>query len=70
MIILKDDLYINCDILILEANEIYKEIKKENKNDYIYYFESMNKYINTYTYFKEKQIKEYIKEMKDYLLSI
>ena len=68
MRILTSDLYIECNDLIQEANELYEIVKyKELYKDDIYYIESMNKYINTYDKFKEKQIKQYIKDLKDYI---
>ena len=68
MRILTSDLYIDCNDLIQEANELYeiakyKELYKADLN----YIESMNKYINTYEKFKEKQIKQYITDLKDYI---
>jgi archaellum biogenesis ATPase FlaH len=68
MRILNTDLYIDCDDLIKEANILYeiakeKEIHKADLN----YIESMNKYINTYDKFKEKQIKQYITDLKEYI---
>ena len=68
MRILNTDLYIDCYDLIQEANILYeiakeKEIYKADLN----YIESMNKYINTYDKFKEKQIKQYITDLKEYI---
>ena len=70
MRILTSDLYIDCNDLIQEANELYEITKAKEKELYkddIYYIESMNKYINTYEKFKEKQIKQYITDLKDYI---
>ena len=68
MRLLSTDLYINCDNLIKEANILYEIAKyKDLYKDDIYYIESMNKYINTYERFKEKQIKQYITDLKDYI---
>ena len=39
-----------------------KKIFKEDLN----YIESMNKYINKYEFYKEKQIKQYIKDLEEY----
>ena len=68
MRILTSDLYIDCNDLIQEAKELYeiakyKELYKADLN----YIESMNKYINTYERFKEKQIKQYITDLKEYI---
>jgi hypothetical protein len=61
-----DDLYIDCSDLIKEANDLYKEaLKKEIENSYLAYFESMNKYINSYTSYREKLLKTYIKDLKE-----
>jgi hypothetical protein len=61
-----DDLYIDCGDLIKEANDLYKEaLKKEIENSYLAYFESMNKYINSYTAYREKLLKTYIKDLKE-----
>ena len=80
MHILSTDLYIDCYDLIKEANILYKEFKekqlykedKENKEKQLYkedinYIETMNKYINTYDKFKEKQIKQYIRDLQEYI---
>lgn len=68
MRLLETDLYIDCNDLIQEANKLYEEAKyKELYKDDIYYIESMNKYINTYEKFKEKQIKQYITDLKEYI---
>ncbi len=68
MLILESDLYIDCNDLIQEANILYeiaknKRLRKADLN----YIESMNKYINTYDKFKEKQIKQYITDLKEYI---
>lgn len=68
MRLLETDLYIDCNDLIQEANGLYQEAKaKELYKDDIYYIESMNKYINTYDKFKEKQIKQYITDLQEYI---
>jgi len=68
MRLLETDLYIDCNDLIQEANKLYEEAKeKELHNADLNYIESMNKYINTYEKFKEKQIKQYITDLKDYI---
>jgi hypothetical protein len=67
MKLLKDDLYINCDELIKEANLLY-EITKNKKLHELdkYYINDMNKYINKYQLFKERQIITYIRDLKEY----
>ena len=71
MRLLETDLYIDCYDLIQEANKLYEITKeKELYKDDIYYIESMNKYINSYDKFKEKQIKQYITDLKDYNIYI
>lgn len=67
-----DDQYINCDELIKEANELYQTfMKSDNKNklfkEDLNYIESMNKYINSFQYYKEKQIKQYIIDLNEYI---
>ncbi len=54
--------------LIKEANILYetarqKQMHAADKN----YIESMNKYINTYDKFKERQIKQYIRDLQEYI---
>lgn len=73
MRILETDLYIDCDDLIKEANILYEILKgmiqieqRIYKSD-LNYIESMNKYINTYEKFKEKQIRQYITDLKEYI---
>ena len=68
MRLLSTDLYINCDNLIKEANILYQEAKKKemhaaDKN----YINIMNKYINSYDRYKQQQIKQYIKDLQDYI---
>lgn len=63
---LTDD-YINCDVLIKEANILYnnvknKELEQLDKN----YIDSMNRYINGYERYKERQLKQYIKDLEEY----
>jgi hypothetical protein len=68
MRLLETDLYIDCNDLIQEANILYCEAKeKELYKDDIYYIQSMNKYINSYDKFKEKQIRQYITDLKEYI---
>ncbi len=70
MRLLSTDLYIDCYALIQEANELYKEAKEKEKELYkddIYYIDTMHKYINTYERFKEKQINQYIIDLKEYI---
>ncbi len=70
MLVLTTDLYINCNELINEANILYNTVKhRELYKDDLYYIQSMNHYINTYRNFKEKQIKQYITDLKDYISS-
>jgi hypothetical protein len=68
MIINDEDNYINCDELIKEANLLYNQINKQNLyiDDYNYII-SMHKYINSYEKFKERQIKQYINDLHNYL---
>ena len=71
MRLLISDLYIKCDDLIKDANILYNiAIKKETlyKDDVLYII-SMNKYINTYENFKELQIKQYIKDLNEYIFT-
>jgi hypothetical protein len=67
MKLLVEDLYINCDELIKEANLLYEIAKNKNllKLDK-YYIDDMNRYINKYQLFKQHQIKTYIKDLKEY----
>lgn len=68
MRILNTDLYIDCYDLIKEANILYQIAKKkELYKDDILYIECMNKYINSYDKFQEKQIKQYITDLKEYI---
>lgn len=70
MQLLTTDLYINCNELIREANILYNTVDYRNLyKDDLYYIQSMNRYINTYKNFKEKQIKQYITDLKDYISS-
>jgi hypothetical protein len=70
MLLLTTDLYINCNELIREANILYNTVDYRNLyKDDLYYIQSMNRYINTYKNFKEKQIKQYITDLKDYISS-
>lgn len=68
MFLKEEDFYIECKEEIKEANELYKIIMNDkNAIDkyYLYYFESMNKYINKYQKFRLKMIKTYIQDLKD-----
>lgn len=70
MQLLTTDLYINCNELIREANILYNTVEYRNLyKDDLYYIQSMNRYINTYKNFKEKQIRQYITDLKDYISS-
>ena len=67
-----NDQYINCDDLIKEANELYQIFMKSNNKTKLFredlnYIESMNKYINSFQYYKEKQIKQYIIDLNEYI---
>jgi len=66
---MKIDLYIDCNDLIKEANELYLEvIKKESITDEDKeYLDCMNKYINNYTKYRKKLIYEYINDLKKIL---
>jgi hypothetical protein len=63
---------IYCDELIKEANELYQTfMKSDNKNklfkEDLNYIETMNKYINSFQYYKERQIKQYIIDLHEYI---
>lgn len=67
MFLKEEDFYIECKEEIKEANELYKIIMNDKKTIdkyYLYYFESMNKYINKYQKFRLKLIKNYIEDLK------
>uniref|UniRef100_A0A6C0LIQ2 Uncharacterized protein n=1 Tax=viral metagenome TaxID=1070528 RepID=A0A6C0LIQ2_9ZZZZ len=67
MKLLKEDLYINCDDLIKEANVLYEIAKNKDLLELDkYYINDMNRYINKYNVFKERYIKMYIKDLKEY----
>ncbi len=70
MIIFENDLYINCDTLIIEANILYNIIKINGylnlHKDDIFYIDTMNNYINNYFLFKKKQIIQYIDDLTEY----
>jgi hypothetical protein len=67
MKLLKEDLYINCDDLIKEANVLYEIAKNKDLFELDkYYINDMNRYINKYNLFKERYIKMYIKDLKEY----
>jgi len=66
MKILIEDLYIDCEENIKIANELYLQaIQKDLSFDNIEYLNSMNKYINKYSKFREKIIKNYIEDLKE-----
>jgi hypothetical protein len=68
MKLLSNDLYINCEDLINEANRLYNIAKtKELHKDDILYITSMNKYINSYDNYKELKIKQYIQDFNEYI---
>lgn len=59
--------YTNCNKLIIQANNIYKNIDKTKiDKDYLMYFESMNKYINKYKLYRESLINKYLKDLIEY----
>ena len=67
-----NDQYINCHDLIKEANELYQIFMKSNNKNKLFkedlnYIESMNKYINSFKYYKEKQIRQYINDLHEYI---
>jgi hypothetical protein len=70
MITFENDLYINCDTLIIEANILYNIIKINGylnlHKDDIFYIDTMNNYINNYFLFKKKQIIQYIDDLIEY----
>ena len=69
MRLLISDLYIKCDDLINDANILYNiAINQKLHNDDILYITSMNKYINSYENYKESKIKQYIEDLKEYIL--
>ncbi len=68
MKLLITDLYIDCNELIKEANALYqKAIEKELNRDDLLYIESMNRYINGYEKYKEKSIRTYINDLREYI---
>jgi hypothetical protein len=69
MKILITDLYIDCNQLIKEANALYKiAIENDLSFDNKEYLNSMNKYINKYSKFREKLIKNYIEDLKEMII--
>ena len=59
-----EDLYIDCNDLIKEANELYSKINKEELNEAnLEYIETMNRYINKYKIFRKKIIEIYINDL-------
>lgn len=60
-----EDLYIDCDENIKIANELYLQaIQKNLSFDNREYIESMNRYINLYSKYREKIIKNYIEDLR------
>jgi hypothetical protein len=60
-----EDLYIDCDEIIQKANELYSQvIRKDISNADLEYIDSMNRYINNYTKYREKIIKNYIDDLQ------
>ena len=68
MKLLSSDLYINCDNLIEQANILYELVKINDTLpiEDLYYIEDMHRYINKYELFKERQVKQYILDLKEY----
>lgn len=67
-----NDQYINCDDLIKEANQLYQIFMKSDNKTKLFkedlnYIESMNNYINSFKYYKEKQIRQYINDLHEYI---
>jgi hypothetical protein len=64
-----EDLYIEIDSdIIKEANELYLEvIQKDISDDDKEYIESMNQYINSYSRYREKIIKNYLDDLRKLL---
>ncbi len=61
-----EDLYIDCDEIIKKANELYLQaIQKDLSFDNREYIESMNRYINSYTKYREKILKNHIDDLKE-----
>ena len=69
MKLLSSDLYINCDNLIEQANILYENVKINDTLpiEDLYYIEDMQRYINKYELFKERQVKQYIMDLKEYI---
>jgi hypothetical protein len=65
-----EDLYIDCDDLIIEANKLYLiAIKKNLSFDNLEYINSINRYINKYSKFREKIIKNYIEDLRAMIIN-
>jgi hypothetical protein len=65
-----EDLYIDCDENIKIANELYLQaIQKDLSFDNREYIESMNRYINSYSKYREKIIKNYIEDLKEMIIN-
>ena len=61
-----EDLYIDCNENIKIANELYLQaIQKDLSFDNLEYINSMNRYINSYSKYREKIIKNYIDDLKE-----
>jgi hypothetical protein len=61
-----EDLYIDCDENIKIANELYLQaIQKDLSFDNKEYINSMNRYMNKYTKYRERMIKNYIDDLKE-----
>jgi len=59
-----EDIYLDCNDLIKEANELYLEvIKKDITDEDKEYLDSMNRYINNYTKYRKKLINDYIDDL-------
>jgi hypothetical protein len=60
-----EDLYIDCDEIIKEANELYSQVIRQDLTDTDKeYIDSMNRYINNHTRYREKIIKNYIDDLR------
>ena len=65
-----DDLYIDCDENIKIANDLYLQaIQKDLSFDNKEYINSMNRYINKYSKYREKMINNYIDDLKEMINS-
>jgi hypothetical protein len=65
-----EDFYIYCDEIFKKANELcLQAIQKDLSFDNREYINSMNRYINKYTKYREKIIKNYIDDLKEMINS-